>query len=53
MVLIPWSIFFFLIIVLVKVICFFVVEHKKRDQQIARTNEMRSRYGAFNEEELD
>ena len=31
MILIPWSIFFFLIIVLVKVICFFWSEHKKRD----------------------
>lgn len=51
MILIPWSIFFFLIIVLVKVICFFWAEHKKRDQQLVRNSEIRSRYGKFNDDE--
>ena len=51
MILIPWSIFFFLIIVLVKVICFFWHEHKKRDTQMLRNAEIRNRYGNFKDEE--
>ena len=51
MILIPWSIFFFLIIVLVKVICFFWHEHKKRDTQMMRNAEIRNRYGNFKDEE--
>ena len=51
MILIPWSIFFFLIIVLVKVICFFWAEHKKRDTQMIRNAEIRNRYGNFKDEE--
>ena len=51
MILIPWSIFFFVFIVLIKVICFFVVEHKKRDAHTARNHEIRSRYGRFNDDE--
>ena len=53
MILIPWSIFFFLIIVLVKVICFFWVEHKKRDHSLANRNEARKAYGSFNDDEVD
>ena len=53
MILIPWSIFLFVFIVLIKVICFFLAEHKKRDQHMARNNEIRNRYGKFNEDEVD
>ena len=51
MILIPWSIFFFVLIVLVKVICFFWAEHKKRDNQMMRNAEIRNRYGNFKDEE--
>ena len=53
MILIPWSIFLFVFIVLIKVICFFLAEHKKRDAHMARNNEIRNRYGKFNEDEVD
>ena len=53
MILIPWSIFLFVFIVLTKVICFFLAEHKKRDAHMARNNEIRNRYGKFNEDEID
>ena len=47
MILIPWSIMCFLIIVLVKVICFFFVDHKKKLDNSRR----RSNYGEFNDDE--
>lgn len=55
MILIPWSIFCFLLIVLVKVICFFFAESKKRSQNVARAsgNGGRNSYGKFNDDELD
>ena len=51
MILIPWSIFSFVFIVLIKVCCFFVAEHKKRGAHMARNHEIRSRYGRFNDDE--
>ena len=51
MILIPWSILLFVFIVLIKVICFFLAEHKKRGENQARNNEIRNRYGKFNEDE--
>ena len=51
MILIPWSILLFVFIVLIKVICFFLAEHKKRGQHMERNNEIRNRYGKFNEDE--
>ena len=53
MILIPWSIFLFVFIVLIKVICFFLAEHKKRGAHMARNNEIRNRYGKFNDDEVD
>ena len=53
MILIPWSIMLLIFIVLIKVICFFLAEHKKRGEHMARNNEIRNRYGKFNEDEAD
>ena len=54
MILLPTSIFLFLIIVLVKVICFFYVGSKKRSKINRRNREGKSsNYGEFNDEELD
>ena len=45
MILIPWSIFCFLIIVLIKVVCFFFAEHKKRGTSGIRGNGRLNSYG--------
>ena len=37
-------------IVLIKVICFFLAEHKKRGEHQARNNEIRNRYGKYEDE---
>ena len=48
MILIPWSIFFFLVIVLVKFLCFFFTDGRRRG---SRYNRRRMSYGEFVEEE--
>ena len=52
LILIPVSIFLFTFIVLVKVICFFFAESKKRSANVSRSAH-RTSYGKFNDDELD
>jgi len=52
MILIPWSIFLFLIILLVKIICFFFAERKQRGApNFGRRQGRMGSYGQFNEDD--